>query len=420
MIVACALAFSTDVWSADDDTGPTVKNTRTPDAPAFVLLGVSPTQVERPTQPSAVAVSLLTATAGADNLIPQNYAIQVAPYWLVGHPHLTSTEYFSPGIGQGLVDTLSLSFISSRVSTTPGQKADANQIGIGVRTSIVVGHGSPALHKQEAKLAALQYENNVLTGLLIPYLQTETPPADADVGGAKLSDLINKVHQAFSVASGTPQEMQQYAAAEKQLVDRLNALWADSHRNTSTQRLRDGANALAADVETQLSKVVNSIQIADDDRRGFSMSLAGASAWLIPDDTSAERKLTKWGLWATPSYRPDEVPIEVIGVARVSHRPDAGGDTMIDVGGRITNQVGRFNWSFEYVGRVDRVSGVDNTTSERAAAVVDIRVRDDMYVTVNYGKDFADPARGQTKGGILTTLGLSFDFGDKPTITTFK
>jgi hypothetical protein len=40
-----------------------------------------------------------------------------------------------------------------------------------------------------------------------------------------------------------------------------------------------------------------------------------------------------------------------------------------------------------------------------------------VYVTVNYGKDFADIRKGQTKGGVLTSFGLSFGFGDKPTIS---
>jgi hypothetical protein len=414
---ACACAV---VARAADDNGPTVKNTRTPDAPAFVLLGVAPTQVERPTQPSALAVSVLSATAGADNLIPQNYALQVAPYWLVGHPRLTSSEYFSPTIRQGILDTLSFSFVSSRVSTVPGQKADANQIGVGVRTGIVVGDASPALRKQELRLHALQYENNVVMGLLVPYLQTENPPADADIGGKKLTDMIKDVNDAFKAATGSDEQKQQYAAAEKELIDRLKTLWADSHRSESTQAVRNGANALASQLEAQMDKAIKSIQVADDDRRGFSLSFAAASGWIVPDATSAERRLTKWGVWATPSYRPDTVPIELIGVLRVSHRPDPTGDTMVDFGGRATNQVGPFNWSLEYVERLDRSSALTRTTSERLAAIFDLRVRDDVYVTVNYGKDFADPTKGQTKGGILTTIGLSFDFGNKPTIATFK
>src|SRR5215831_1880299 len=56
-----------------------------PDVPAFTILGVSPTQIERPTNPTALAVSLLSSTSSDTNFIPNNYALQVAPYWL-GRP----------------------------------------------------------------------------------------------------------------------------------------------------------------------------------------------------------------------------------------------------------------------------------------------------------------------------------------------
>jgi hypothetical protein len=90
---------------------------------------------------------------------------------------------------------------------------------------------------------------------------------------------------------------------------------------------------------------------------------------------------------------------------------------MDDFGGRAGHRVGAFDWSLEYVERVERSSLLGQVTSQRLAAVFDIRVRDDVYMTVNYGKDFADPTKGQTKGGILTSIGLTFGFGDKPAIS---
>lgn len=406
--------------AAADGDGPTVSNTRTPDAPAFVLLGVSPTQVERPTQVSALAVSVLSAAASSDNLVPQSYALQVAPYWLVSHPGLSSDKYFNPSMPQGILDTLSFSLVSSRVSTVAGQHANATRIGVGVRTGLIVGHESVALRKQILKLHALQYENNVAMGVLEPYLLTEPPPPDADDDGRTLSAAIAEIKSAFDEAiqsNDPPGQQQAYREAEKRLIKEMTDLWADAHRPAEHRALRDGANAMQSRIEAQLTSAVKKIQIADDDRRGFSMSFAAASAWLVPDQTTADRTLLRWGAWMTPSYRPDTAPIELIGVVRAGHRPDAGGVTMIDVGGRATHQVGLLNWSLEYVQRVERSAILDQSTSQRLAAVFDVRVRDDVYVTVNYGKDFADPTRGDTKGGILTSLGLSFDFGDKPSVS---
>src|SRR4051812_24975372 len=80
---------------ADDERSSrtiTVSDARTPEAPAFVLLGVSPSQIDRPTTPRALTISVISASFDSDNLLPHNYALQVAPYWLKGHPALTSGE----------------------------------------------------------------------------------------------------------------------------------------------------------------------------------------------------------------------------------------------------------------------------------------------------------------------------------------
>ena len=158
------------------------------------------------------------------------------------------------------------------------------------------------------------------------------------------------------------------------------------------------------------------MQKADQARRGFALSIAGASAWTVPDSAFSDGKLSRWGAWVTPSYRPGSASVELIAVVRFAHRPDAGGDSLIDVGGRVTQATGDLNWSGEYIERIDRASGASSVKSERVAAVIEYRLRDDAYFSASFGKDFADPTNGTPKGGLLATLGLSLGFGEKPTI----
>ncbi len=119
----------------------TIEPLRAPDAPAFELLGVAPTTIQRPQTPRALIVGLLSSTERGD-LIPQNYALEVAPYWLFPHPTLAFEEYYNPSLGQAMLQTLSLSMAT--VSTTGmGGAKTGTSVGFGFRTLPVVGRAPP-------------------------------------------------------------------------------------------------------------------------------------------------------------------------------------------------------------------------------------------------------------------------------------
>lgn len=107
------------------DTTFEVRALHAPTAPAFVVLGVEPTSVERPASPRAFAASLLSATQGG-TVIPENYAVQVTPYWLTPRPALEFANYFDPGAGQALLQSLSFSAATSASDTSTA-------VGFGVR-----------------------------------------------------------------------------------------------------------------------------------------------------------------------------------------------------------------------------------------------------------------------------------------------
>src|SRR5262249_16095090 len=66
---------------------------RTPDSPAFVVLGVSPTTIQRPTPPRALMAALGGAMSDSNLGVPKNFALEVAPYWLFGHPDVPVLDY---------------------------------------------------------------------------------------------------------------------------------------------------------------------------------------------------------------------------------------------------------------------------------------------------------------------------------------
>jgi hypothetical protein len=420
VVLAAGWPANASAGQADDERSSraiTVSDARTPEAPAFVLLGVSPTQIERPTTPRALTISVVSASLNSDNLFPQNYALQVSPYWLKGHPALTSREYYQPSIAQSLVQRLSVSVATTRISISDGSKTNATQLGFGAYTAIAAGHAGPEMLRLIARIHAVQLEVLAARFALDSNIPTPTEGPPPDPTYQAIVDTVTKTFDATAASSPTPEQAQAYAAARRRLIARLARMWNETHRDPAALVLRSAASALVDEIERDLARAVRAVRRADESRRGFQLAVAGASAWTFPDTGAADRSLARWGFWATPSYRFDAVPMELIGVVRGLRRPGVKDDTFLDFGGRITQQTSVLNWSAEYVGRSSRSGGARRQTTERAAAVFEVRAHDDAYITATIGKDFADRARGKSSGSLFTTLALALGFGEKPTIT---
>ncbi len=140
-------------------TQTTLDEFRTPASPAFVLLGVAPSAVERPTTPKALAATILSAS-GDFQFLPKNYAVEVAPYWLASHPRLSYEQFHDPGVLQSLKQTLSVSFAASKAS--PILPDSGTAIGIGARSFISSGYTDrKRLDELTSRLDAVQQAQNV-------------------------------------------------------------------------------------------------------------------------------------------------------------------------------------------------------------------------------------------------------------------
>ena len=95
-----------------------VDKLKTPSSPAFVLLGVEPTSVERPSTPAGFATTVLNRTNNFINL-PTDFTLQVSPFWLFGHPDLTWRDDSSRSVGEALMRTATISVASVELGTVP-------------------------------------------------------------------------------------------------------------------------------------------------------------------------------------------------------------------------------------------------------------------------------------------------------------
>jgi hypothetical protein len=369
-----ALAQTAPVTTTPDDL-------RTPLAPAFALLDVTPTSVDRPQNSRALTLNLFSAFRESEGL-PRNYALDVTPFWLRSHPTLTFDDYYTATPLQTIARTFSVS-----VATTSSEAADpalpaVTSLGLGVRTLVRQGRAHPSLQAARDDLMDVSFKQ------------------------AELDDAIVKLefeHDAAVTAGRTDE------------ARKLKEAVADAQRTTQAQRDELSAQARA---------IALRIQELDKDRVGVMVSVAAAHVIDFPGERFQDAEAARWGLWITPAYRmlvcgldaanDCEATLDAIAVVRfLADRRGTADDSTWDIGGRVLWQPTKgFALSAELVRR----GGLDATGGEgstRSVGVLEYRLRDDLVLFGSFGKNFDGEPRGRT---LVSLLGLNVGFGRKPTI----
>ena len=125
-----------------------------PDAPAYVLLGVEPNSIEKPSSPRAFALSTLNLFTNTSAAQPQ--AIEVSPYWLFDHSDLDYKTYSGPGFFQRIKQTASFSIATDSLSGTGGASPN---LGLGLRVDLLSGDKNP---EEAAVLKKIQDSQDTL------------------------------------------------------------------------------------------------------------------------------------------------------------------------------------------------------------------------------------------------------------------
>lgn len=94
---------------------PDLDELRPPTSPAFSLLGVSPTEIDRPTTPSALAAAIGTVSGSS---VPAALALEFSPYWLFQHDQLDMKHFSDDYISQ-ILSSISVNLASNHVAADP-------------------------------------------------------------------------------------------------------------------------------------------------------------------------------------------------------------------------------------------------------------------------------------------------------------
>ncbi len=395
---------------------------RTPSAPAFVLLGVEPVSVERPNTPSDFAASILSNTNSLSSL-PKNFALEVAPFWLLPHKNRSWRDDTTRTIGQSLARTFTVALATAEVGV---EGAPVQGLAISGRASVLSGRlATRSQHTLEridsiARLASLA----ILTSqkpwtehsdklLVLTIGGPGTVPATA---AAINTRLIAASEGLVSATTDSAFEVHRKAAL-KAAVEYRPLIARGEQEGWLSEEQVDSARVTLKRLTSTLEQVVQAsderIRLAQESwaklqaeaetyapvREGLMVDVAAGLSARAPSAAADSLDSDRWGIWVTASYTGSSA--SVLGVLRyLGQREDTGPDA-VDVGARVIYTHDRYALSAEYIYR--HVSGEGTENQWRAAAIVDYRLSKNLWLTGTFGRSYDD----QAPGSLLAQFGLS-------------
>lgn len=333
---------------------PALGSIRTPPSPAFTVLGIEPSAVERPTTPADAALSFVNKFR--NDTLPKDYAFEASPYWLVGHPDLSWQNDATRNPAQSIARTFSLSVATAQTGKTD---SPVTSLGIGIRTLVASGQMTQKTRDALNQLSATLSE----TGAVFLRL----------VGEAGLDRLDQQLVTGMITKEEYEQQKQQLA----QVV-----IESDAYKKVM---------ARAKDVAAK--------------REGFFLEVAAGFMWDFRDGKWAAQQFKKRAIWATPSY--ETGPWAVLGVARFVDETAATNENAVDWGGRIIYSTADYGLSVEYVERQPIDSGSTVKRSHRFVGIGEYHVSPATWIIASFGKDRQKLGTNDT---LVAQLGLAFSF----------
>jgi hypothetical protein len=345
-----------------------------PASPGFALLGIAPNAVERPGTPTDLALSVLNSTQDL-SILPRNYALEFAPYWLCAGSKITYADYAGNGIPSNLVQSASVSFATSSDQPAPAPESLLTSAALGFRASLKRGWIDTSFKDYAPKRRLLRLQLDSISRKL-----------DSIRTGRRLADTTrSRLWHAFQLTH------------QEELKDSI--------------RQRDSINDRAAEAEVyerkaqQLSRLRATVSGLETRRLGFKWDVAGGIAMGFPGRVVERGRLSRWGAWTTVGE--DWPDWSVLGVIRLLQGTGDSAGNSADLGGRIVfPPLKELSISTEGVYRLLLQS---KTSQWRAALTLSYPLLANKTVSFTFGRDFG----GKQTGDLILLLNLLLGFGSE-------
>jgi hypothetical protein len=359
-------AFHFVANAQEDEKLPALNSIRTPNSPAFSILGVQPTSVERPNTPSDVSVALDNATEGFTKF-PENYAIEFAPYWISKAPaSLTWRNDIKRDVVTSITRTLSAS-----LATTSKKINDKNLRGLsyGFRAMILSGEISKkSVEEIESLEGRMKNFSAAFSDAFAAQERAEIQSFWASLDPALPADEKQRLFSEFN--SGLQKRRAQHLAEQQDKFEKIAGKLKDNYA---------------------------------PQREGLILEVAYASAYR--NDTLVTDKLKKsgWAWWLTPSYVKDEY--SVVGVYR--QQKDSLGNKSSEYGMRFIYSKDRYALSLEYL-KGEYKSEIALPDRERLSVLFEYLLSEKLWITLSFGEDNKN-MQTESPGSLFSAIGVRYN-----------
>ena len=373
---------------------------KSPEAPAFAALELSPTAIARPGTPTGAAVALAAGLANGIVNPGGNVAIDIAPYWLFAHPRLTASEVEKEWYR--IDRRASLSFASTTTKLPLPDAAgvpvdtDVGRVSIGAHAALYPGKAS------QAARACGRVVDDYMAGDVAAIAEA-LPAFVAAWIAAHPRPVAVEIPQPVKPRDDSPEEKDRYADEVKTFSDRkeaANAGFAAKIAQWSNEQLaaidgwrKERAQRPGPEVLGCLDVIHHRTGLMVDAAFAEILSFPGNDIRNLDSNGSRDELLwltggytVSWG--ATRKAVKPAYDLSVLGLLKYDwkHVANADAPNRVQGGARIVLAVERWGVSVEGLLSRTTLAGA-GTNAYRVSATIDYHLKTGFWVTLTGGAD---------------------------------
>jgi hypothetical protein len=383
-------------------------------APAYVMLGVEPQNIQRPSTVTDFIASAQSAIV--NNKLQPNFALETTPYYWT-HPKTDADKrirlynYLAPSnkILQNIGRSFTLSMASSESDTlTFGDLKPGTGLGFGLRFNIFSGNISRKTIQQVGALIETKLLNNFYQDII----NQLTLNGSVDVRTRAASWKIAKA-KGDAYKDGLVEYIANYVT--DQIVKKLGK------QNLTSADLA-GVKKLAKENDDKESKVLATVNQAvfPLTREGFILEVALGNSSIVQDNQWKDTRNAKTALWVTPSYRfntrkdPSVIDyLDVMAVLRWTWNDrEVDSSDYSDIGAKLQYTHNRFSLSAELIARKlsNKPATISSEWTNRLDLSIDYKINELITFKFTLGRNFDGNSVHYSDPGKMFAVG-GFHFG---------